>query len=161
VRFASKVALGTAFFISALAAQATSVTVDYTVHYGGNNVWGSGTFAGNDLNNNGVLSLSELTSFTTQNVEGANVSVGSLSGFGDFNIFSNTWLANGNGWGQGGIAYFAWNGSGNAVASSWATVSTSALVSNNVPEPGSLALLAAGLVGVVAMRKRGAGKRSL
>ena len=157
MHIASKLALGTAFFVSALAANATSVTVDYSVIYGSNSIWGTGSFAGNDLNNNGLLSLNELTSFTSQNVENATVNLAGLSGFGDFSIYSNAWLANGNGWGQSGIAYFAWNGSNNAVASSWARVSTSALVSNNVPEPGSLALLAAGLVGLVAMRKRTAG----
>lgn len=147
--------LSLALLLGAAAVQASPVTVDYTVYYNGNQVWGTGSFTGNDNNNNGFLSLNELTSFNgSNNIEHANVTLAGLSGFGEFDIGHNLWLANGFGWGQNGIAYFSWNGANNSVNSRWAHTATVETGGNTVPEPGSLALGAIAMLGLVAARRK-------
>lgn len=141
--------------LGAAAVQAAPVTVDYTVFDSGNSLWGTGNFTGNDSNGNGLLSLNELTSFDgSSNRENQPVTLAGLSGFGEFDIANNLWIANGTGWGQSGFAFFSWNGTSNSVNSSWAHVTTQATGGNAIPEPGSLALGAVALLGLVAARRK-------
>lgn len=141
---------------ASIAASATPLsTVTFSVTYDqGSKTWGTGTFSGNDINNDGFLSLSELISFDgSKNIESQAVTLANLSGFGSFDIASNVWMANGSGWGQKNFAYFSWNGDANSVNNNWAAVKTS-VVTTNVPEPASMALLALGCAGLVAARRR-------
>lgn len=141
-----------ALLLGAAAVQAAPVTVDYTI-FTGNTVWGTGSFSGNDNDSNGLLSLAELISFNgSNNVEGQTVTLAGLSGFGDFNISQNLWLANGTGWGRSGFAFFSWNGTTNSVNNSWATAVTQVSGGNTVPEPGSLALGGIALLGLAGVR---------
>jgi len=144
-----------ALLLGAAAVQAAPVTVNYTVYTLGGSFWGNGSFVGTDADNNGKLSLGELSSFDgSNNVEGQTVTLPGLSGFGDFDIAANNWIANGTGWGSSGFAFFSWNGDSNSVNNTWARTVTDVTGGGTLPEPSSLALGAVALLGVVGARRR-------
>ena len=121
-------------------------------------LWYVGSFTGTDSNNDGSLSLSELTSFVGTPQEGdAPLTLSSLSSFGDFTYATNTWHENGYipyGWGNTG--YFAWNGGNNALGQFDEASVTTTITSNisAVPEPTSLAMMGLGALALAVSRKR-------
>jgi len=107
-----------------------------------------GSFSGTDLNNDSILDWSELTSFDwTSNSHNHNVDLNDLSGFGDFNLSTNMWIANGISWvNSSDNAYFSWNNRANSISGAWAEVT---IVSpTQVPEPSTVAIFGLALIGL-------------
>ena len=133
----------------AFASTAGATTVHFSYTDEGGEVAGTGIFSGTDANNDGLLSLTELSSFISDDA-----TLSGLFDFGTYNIATNTWNADASGWGQTDFAWYSWDDgdmSINPVNASMATV----VEQSEVPEPGSLALLGLGLAGfAVTSRKR-------
>lgn len=140
---------------SACAAHATPVTVDYKVLDEGGGIWSFGSFVGSDSNNDGLLSFSELVSFTGSHTNwGSFLALPDLVDTGDFNIAQNRWLANGISWiGYPNNAFFTWNSRNNSVNSTWARVTTTLKDSAPVSAPTTLGLLAMGWLAIARRRK--------
>jgi hypothetical protein len=149
-----KIKFAAAALLIAGSASANATVVSFSVNNYGPSY---GSFAGADTNANGILAQDELTSFVFDRLDyGHHVTLSTLFGFGDFDLVSNPWLANGSGWGNNG-SFFSWNGGANSVHETWANVSTSIAqrdVQNNMPEPATLALLGIGLAGIIAARRK-------
>lgn len=143
--------LATAALSMSTICTATPIVVNYQViNYGGAL---PGYFSGNDTNNDGVISLSELVSFYFRNTAHNHyVSLANLAGFGDFNYLTNSWTPNGFGWGNYG-SYFSWNGGSSSVHGSWAQLSSSVERVKSVPEPTSLLLIGLGLAAMATSRR--------
>jgi hypothetical protein len=131
---------------------ANVVTVDYQAT---NSSYSSlsGAFTGNDVNNDGWLTFSELTDWYTNYSAGANFSA--LNDLGDFNYVSNVWVPNALQWNKTTHdAYMTWNNWAYSASTSnynWAFVTT---VDGSVPEPSSVALLGLAMLGFVAARRK-------
>lgn len=133
-------------------ANASPITVNFEVtNTGDGSTWGTGSFAGIDNDNNGLLTLNELTMFDgSNNFIGFVVNLANLFDMGDFDISNNIWISNAVSWNGSNAnnAWFTWENRGNSVFADWAEVSTSIAVS----EPASL--LALGLISVIYLRRR-------
>lgn len=147
--------LAAALVAAATASHAAGVTVnvDYEAFLAGT-LWYTGTFSGTDTNNDGLLSMSELTSFTaTQQAADPSLTLSDLSSFGDFKIGTDTWQENGY-----YDTYMVWNNFGNGLGQfDDASVTTTITSSTSaVPEPTSLAMMGLGALALLARRKRNA-----
>ncbi|MEG3767767.1 PEP-CTERM sorting domain-containing protein [Alteromonas sp. 14N.309.X.WAT.G.H12] len=135
-------------------ANATIISVDFEVT-SSTGFWGDGSFSGEDLDLDGVLSFDELISFDgSDNIEGETVDLAGLFDFGDFDIDSNTWLSNAFGWSTTENAWFTWNNQINSVNASWATVSTTITSDVAVPAPATMSLLLLSLVAMTRLKRK-------
>ncbi|GGC87788.1 PEP-CTERM sorting domain-containing protein [Undibacterium terreum] len=153
-KITQSVLLASVLAATSLAANAT--IVDYQgILKSNNQVYLSGSFAGTDINNDGVLTLNELTSFDLEAPSEGIVGLGlsSLVGFGTYDIATNFWSHDASGWGQANFSWASWNGGNSALNTQNFTVNTT-VVSSDVPEPLTLALFGIGLLGLAAARHR-------
>lgn len=135
-------------------ANAAIISVNFDVTYSGGS-WGDGSFTGEDLDLDGVLSFDELLSFDgSNNVEGETVVLAGLFDFGDFDIDTNTWLNNALGWNVTENAWFTWDNQGNSVNSAWATVSTTITSDVAVPAPATMSLFLLSLAALTRLRRQ-------
>lgn len=141
-----------ALLIMATNAMATSVSVTYDLNYLGV----TGSFSGDDANNNGLLEFSELATWTSTYAGGYTLS--SLNDFGDFNYLSNLWIPNALQWDQATHdAYMTWDNWGLSVSTSnynWDIDTNVTTSSTSVPEPSTILLLGAGIAGVGFLRRK-------
>ena len=151
-----------AVLASASMAAGNTVDVDFDAYVNGlGGPYYIGSFIGTDTNNDGLISASEVTKFLATPQPGASdpvVTKSTLAGFGDFDIATNTWEADGASWpGQGNIGYFTWNGGKNSINTIDGSVSTT-IVSQTaaVPEPATLAMMGLGALALVARRRKSA-----
>ena len=143
---------GLLLFATSLA-NAGIIEVDYTLVQGSNSY--TGNFAGEDTNSNGLLENNELTVFISDYffVDNGDLLDNGWYDFGDFDISSNTWIANGIDWTTNANAYFTWRNQGNSWNTSWVdSVSTTITSTISVPEPSTLAIFALVMTGLTTRR---------
>lgn len=149
-----KIVFFIAFALFVYSANATRITVDYQ----STNLYFdslSGSFSGNDANNDGLLTFEELDDWSTVYADGAPFVA--LTDIGDFDYLNNIWTPNGLDWLETSADAFMtweWNGSIYSASTSiydwqFATV----VRTSQVPEPFPLALLALSLLGIAFSRK--------
>jgi hypothetical protein len=143
--------------------QATFVTVSWS---GGNDIgtFGTGVFSGHDTANNGIVTFATLDNFLSlagENLDGVQIDMGNLSGFGSFDINANTWIPDGNGWkNEPDNAWFTWDAdqySINLLNTGYEDIAwqiTSVGARGAVPEPGSTSLFVFALLGFAALRRK-------
>lgn len=134
---------------------AAPITVDFTItDTASNNVWGTGSFTGEDSNiTDGLLTFDELTSFDgSNNTDGSTVNLSNLFDIGDYDIVNNIWLPNGIAWefSPEDDAFFTWNERVHSVNAYWASATTV----SSVPIPAAAWLFGSALLGLGAVKRR-------
>ncbi|HTD05719.1 PEP-CTERM sorting domain-containing protein [Undibacterium sp.] len=147
-----------ATILVATSVAANATTIDFTFNINGGGQYGSGNFTGTDLNNDGFLTLNELTTFNGFiTKEGSFVSLPSLFQFSAFDLTTDTWNTSPLQGNTGFHIWFSWNNGGNAVFNSAFNMNTTVVSQDapaSVPEPLTLGLFAIGLLGLGVVRRR-------
>ena len=148
-------------FYSAYAQSSIIVDVDWTAF-----TWLSGSFTGTDLNDDGILSIHEVTyaEVVIPYTAPFNTSTLTLTGFGDFNINNNYWHNNGGMLNDfpsdefvsfGGDAFSLYgDGVRQDIHLVINTIFSAKLSQANVPEPSTLTIFALVIMGLASRRFR-------
>lgn len=104
-----------------------------------------GTLSGNDVDGDGYLRFDELSTFSV--VGTYNINMGNLFDIGDIDLLNQIWEPNAVSWqGTADTAFMTWLGRSHSCTT-YNNCGADITVTN-VPEPGSLVLLALGLIGL-------------
>ncbi len=144
--------------VTSVAANAT--VISFTVLRGPaslNNVVGSGSFTGTDVNNDGSLTKDELTGFNfTLAQDSTTVGLAQLLVFGAFNLTTDIWTPTLSAPPIPSTWFSSNNGSTAITRPNFSMFTTvvSQDAPGSVPEPLTLGLFAIGLLGIGAVRRR-------
>jgi hypothetical protein len=151
---------GAALLASVSMAAKAGIIVDFSYRFVA--AGSSGSFSAEDINHDNLITLNEVTAFSEEYFF-RDAPLASLNGFGTYDIASNVWSPDAPSGYPQWSAWFAWNANG--VQSfvgpepSYAFDMQTEIVRNDdnpqdVPEPGTLALLGLGAFGLSALRRR-------
>jgi len=154
-----------ALVCASVTAHATTVNFSYDANVGSSYEFhvADGQFAGVDGNNDGKLSLGELSAFTSQTFYGSPVGFSGLTNFGTYDIAANRWNADSYLDMLGNNVYMSGmdsNGQRDFLIEAGNTRMTTTQVSAPVPEPETYTMMVAGLGALGWIGRRRKAKRA-
>ncbi|WP_019528574.1 PEP-CTERM sorting domain-containing protein [Dasania marina] len=148
-------ALLVAVIISAAAPNAFAglIQAEFGFGWGGDRSY-TGTLSGVDADADGFLRFDELTAFSAGGTSSAgtlSISLSSLFDIGDIDLVNQVWLPNADSWSwASATAFITWDDRGSSCTT---FNGCGADINITVPEPGSIILLAIGLIGLGVARR--------